>query len=75
MPGWYGLGNAKRLRRDKTPGREAGEKLAEIIKPGNPQFRHDDGIVKLSHVGINESQSNRWQLEASVPPPISRRSQ
>ncbi|MBA7682493.1 hypothetical protein ES703_90843 [subsurface metagenome] len=50
--------------------RRAGEMLGEMgIKPGNPQLSHDAIIERptLSALGINLSQSHRWQLERSVP--------
>jgi hypothetical protein len=50
--------------------RKAGELLKEQdIKPGNPQFLHDERIVrpKLSELGIKEIQSHRWQNIASIP--------
>jgi phage N-6-adenine-methyltransferase len=46
--------------------RRAGELLEENVSPGNPQFRHDGGIGRIPE-GISESQSSRWQREASVP--------
>ena len=46
--------------------RRAGELLGETVRPGNPQFRHGDGIGRIPE-GISEGQSRRWQTEASVP--------
>jgi len=47
--------------------RRAGEMLREQVSPGNPQFLHDERIVPLKDLGISESQSHRWQTEASLP--------
>lgn len=47
--------------------RKAGEMLSEQVKPGNPQFLHDERIVKLNDLGIAEIQSHRWQRIASIP--------
>ncbi len=47
--------------------RRAGEMLVEMVRPGNPQFFHDERIVSLKDLAIGESQSHRWQLEATIP--------
>lgn len=49
--------------------RRAGELLADIVHPGNPQFSHADRIGRLPD-GITFSQSSRWQRVASVPEPV-----
>lgn len=52
--------------------RRAGELLKEQgIKPGNPQFLHDARIrPKLADIGIEETQSHRWQRIADIPEDI-----
>jgi hypothetical protein len=52
--------------------RRAGELLAGTVTAGNPQLSHDV-TIKLDDLGISRKQSSRWQQEASVPVPRSRR--
>jgi hypothetical protein len=55
--------------------RRAGEMLKEgaengdRAKPGNPQWSQAETIapVKLAEIGINKTQSSRWQCIASIP--------
>jgi hypothetical protein len=49
--------------------RRAGELLAEMeLGQGNPQWSQGATIVKLSDIGINKTQSSRWQQTAPCYP-------
>jgi hypothetical protein len=47
--------------------RKAGEFLAVTVTAGNPQLLHDATIVSLAELGVEKTQSHRWQQIASVP--------
>lgn len=65
----YGLDVQNRVAELKLRAeRKAGQLLGETARPGNPQLLHDASIgPRLSELGIEPTQSHRWQLEASVP--------
>ncbi len=46
--------------------RKAGELLSKTVKVGNPHLLND-ARIGLGELGINPSQSSRWQQAASVP--------
>jgi len=46
--------------------RRAGKIIPEKISAGNPQLLHDE-TIGLNELGINRTQSHRWQAIASVP--------
>jgi len=57
-------GAEMKLRAD----RRLGEMLSNQVKPGNPQLLHGAIIrPKLSELGIEPTQSHRWQKESLIP--------